>query len=245
MFPIIAAIVGVAAGGVAALAGFGIGSLLTPLLALEVGTRLAVAAISIPHAVGTALRFWLLREHVDRRVLLSFGITSAAGGLVGALLHARSTNPVLTLVFAGLLILAGIMGITGLARRMQFRGLGAWIAGALSGIFGGLVGNQGGIRSAAMLGLGVPRDAFVATATAVALFVDAARLPVYIVTEGPNLLQVWPLILAASVGVVLGTLAGGRILRRIPESVFLRVVSTLILLLGVYMLYQGTSVTLR
>jgi hypothetical protein len=31
--------------------------------------------------------------------------------------------------------------------------------------FGGLVGNQGGIRSAAMLGLGVQGPAFVATAT--------------------------------------------------------------------------------
>ncbi len=74
----------VAAGAVASVAGFGIGSILTPLLAWQVGTRLAVAAVSIPHVAGTALRFWRLRGHVDRRVLLSFGLASAAGGLVGA-----------------------------------------------------------------------------------------------------------------------------------------------------------------
>src|SRR5437899_12396609 len=60
------------------------------------------------------------------------------------------------------------------------------IAGGVSGGFGGLVGNQGGIRSAAMLGLNVPRDAFVATATAIALMVDVARVPVYVFTEAPS-----------------------------------------------------------
>src|SRR5262249_44587442 len=51
-------LVAVAAGAIASVAGFGIGSLLTPLLAWPLGTRLAVAAVSIPHLVGTALRFW-------------------------------------------------------------------------------------------------------------------------------------------------------------------------------------------
>ena len=31
---------------------------------------------SIPHAIGTGLRLWMMREHVDRRVLFSFGVTS-------------------------------------------------------------------------------------------------------------------------------------------------------------------------
>src|SRR5918994_577917 len=76
-------VVSVFAGGIAAVTGFGIGSLLTPVLALQVDTRLAVAAVSIPHVVGTALRLWLLQGRVDRRVLWSFGLTSAAGGSTG------------------------------------------------------------------------------------------------------------------------------------------------------------------
>src|SRR5438094_418926 len=44
------------AGAIAAVAGFGIGSVLTPVLALQTGTKLAVAAIAIPHAIGTARR---------------------------------------------------------------------------------------------------------------------------------------------------------------------------------------------
>jgi uncharacterized membrane protein YfcA len=82
-----------AGGAIAAVAGFGIGSVLTPTLAIHSGTKLAVAAISIPHFIGTAQRFWILREHVDRRIVLGFGIASAIGGLIGALIHVWVSSP--------------------------------------------------------------------------------------------------------------------------------------------------------
>lgn len=227
----------VAAGGVAALSGFGIGSLLTPFLAAAVETKVAVAAVAIPHVAGTALRFWLLRKSVDRRVLLSFGLTSAAGGLAGALLHSYFASIALTVILACLLVFAGIMGLTRLSERLRFRGPAAWAAGAISGAFGGLVGNQGGIRSAAMLGLDVSRDTFVATATAIALMVDAARLPVYIVMEGSQVAALWPVVAALTVGVLIGTLGGARVLRRIPAPIFRKIVSGLILALGIFIFF--------
>jgi hypothetical protein len=238
LFLFLGGVVGVAAGGVAALSGFGIGSLLTPLLAVQSGTKLAVAAVAIPHLAGTALRFWLLRKAIDRRVLWSFGLTSAAGGLLGALLHHYAAGSALTIVFACLLIFAGVMGLTGLAQRVRFKGPAAWAAGALSGVFGGLVGNQGGIRSAAMFGLDVPRDAFIATATAIALMVDGARLPVYLWTQGRELAGIWPAIAALTVGVLAGTLGGARLLRRIPETLFRRMIAGLILALGLFMMIR-------
>src|ERR1044072_5713738 len=180
-------IIALLAGAIGSVAGFGIGSLLTPLLAASVGTKLAVAAISIPHFIGTSIRFWRLRANVDRPVLWSFGITSAIGGLIGALLNARLQSHALTIVFGALLIFVGISGLTGLAQRMRFHGALAWTAGAVSGMFGGLVGNQGGIRSAALLGFDLSRDAFIATATAIGLFVDGARMPVYIATQHAEL----------------------------------------------------------
>jgi hypothetical protein len=226
------------AGSVASVTGFGIGSLLTPLLATSMDMRHAVAAVAIPHVVGTALRFWLLGVAPDRHVLWSFGVTSAAGGLLGALLQRWASNPALTLVLGGLLVFTGVAELVGLAGRLRFRGAVAWLAGGLSGFLGGLVGNQGGIRSAALLAFDMRRDTFVATATAIGLFVDGARTPFYLWTQGGALLANAPQILVATVGVVVGTVAGGRVLGRVPQHWFRPIVALVILLLGAWMLIQ-------
>jgi hypothetical protein len=233
LLTLLAAIV---AGAIASLSGFGIGSILTPLLAAWLGTKLAVAAVSLPHFVGTALRFALIREHLDRRVLLTFGVASAAGGLSGALLHVWLRSVILSYVLGGLLVFAGVMGITGVAQRMRFGRTTAWIAGVLSGVFGGLVGNQGGIRSAALLGFEVRKESFVATATAIALLVDLFRMPVYAALQHREIASAWPLVLTATVGVIAGTLLGKPLMQRIPENTFRTMVSVIILALGLWIL---------
>ena len=238
-FDVLIVIAAVVAGGLAAVTGFGIGSLLTPILALQVDTRLAVAAVAVPHVIGTALRFWLLKGGVDRRVLWSFGLTSAAGGLTGAALQARLGNRWLDVVFGGLLLFAAVSQAIGLGKRMHFHGVVAWFAGALSGLLGGLVGNQGGIRSAALLGFNLPKHTFVATATAIGLFVDGARMPVYVAMQSTELMSIWPWLALASAGVCLGTVLGSRTLARIPEVWFERLLAVVLALLGTAMLFRG------
>jgi hypothetical protein len=235
----IGAVVAMLAGAVAAMTGFGIGSLLTPVLALSVDTRVAVAAVSIPHVVGTALRLALLRGGIDRKVLLSFGLTSAAGGLAGAALYEIASSRWLNGVFGSLLLFAAISEMTGLARRMRFRGWVAWVAGAISGLLGGLVGNQGGIRSAALVGFNLPKESFVATATAIALFVDGARLPIYLASQHDEMLPVWRWILAATIGVTAGTLVGSRALKNVPELWFRRLLAVTLATLGALMLSRA------
>jgi uncharacterized protein len=241
IFGLLVALASFLAASIAAVAGFGIGSVLTPVLGLRLGTKLAVAAVAIPHFVGTVQRYWNLRHHVDERVVLGFGITSAAGGLSGALLHNWISSRSLGLVFGSLLLLAGVSELTGWMSRVRWDPRAAWVAGALSGFLGGLVGNQGGIRSASMLGFEVPKESFVATATAIGLFVDAARLPVYLATQGREIARVWPLLLVATLAVMAGTALGTRWLRRIPAFAFRRLVAILLVLLGAYMIVAGAG----
>ena len=239
LFGTFVAFVGLIAAGIASVTGFGIGSLLTPVLAIETGTKLAVAAVSIPHLVGTAQRFWLLRGHVDRHVLLGFGVASAVGGLAGALVHVWVSSRALAVVFGIVVAIAGVSELTGWMRRVHWGRHSAWAAGALSGALGGMVGNQGGIRTAALLGFDVPKESFVATATAIGLFVDGARMPVYLATEWREIVGVWPLILTATVAVVVGTALGARVLSRLRQETFRRVIGALLIVLGLYMAVAG------
>jgi len=103
--------------------------------------------------------------------------------------------------------------------------------------------NQGGIRSGALLGFDLSKEAFVATATAVGVVVDAARMPAYFITQGGDIKRIWILVLTATLGALIGTLFGERLLKRIPEDRFRQIVAVLLLLLGAYMITKGRSLT--
>jgi uncharacterized membrane protein YfcA len=235
-------VVAVLAGGVAAVAGFGIGSFLTPLLAIEFGTKTAVLLVAIPHACATAVRLWLLRADVDRHVLLTFGAASAAGGLVGALFLTVFASRTMGIILGVLLILSGLGGLTGITARLRIPA-GPWsvATGMASGAFGGLVGNQGGIRAAALLHFGLSPAATVATATGIALAVDAARIPIYLATGSAVIAANWPYVVVGAVGVVAGTLLATPILRRLPPHQFRLFVFVVVAALGVLLVIAPGS----
>jgi uncharacterized protein len=235
-FDLVVSLVGVIAGAVASVAGFGVGSLLTPLLTTRYDAKLAVALVAIPHAIATALRLWRLRQEISWKVLRGFGLASAGGGLVGAYVFTQVGGTVLTRVLGALLVVVGGAELSGIAQRFELRGPAAWVGGALSGMFGGMVGNQGGLRSAALLAFDLPPRAFVATAAAIALVVDAVRLPVYLMSAGSGLRDATAVLAVATAGVVVGTFAGTHLLLRLSLPVFRRSVGAVLLALGLWLL---------
>jgi uncharacterized membrane protein YfcA len=66
-------------------------------------------------------------------------------------------------------------------------------------------------------------------------------MPVYLVVERSALLRIWPLIAVATTGALIGTAMGTRVLSRVPEPVFRRVVALLLAGLGVWMLAGGAG----
>ncbi len=234
-------VVAVTAGGIAAVSGFGIGSLLTPVLALSMPTAHAVAVLALPHALATTIRWLRLRRDVHGPTFKQFGIASAAGGLAGALLQSRLTSPTLTIVLGVLLVLAGGAEVARQPLPLPRTRFWRLFGGLLSGLFGGLVGNQGGIRAAALLGFGLRPRQLVATATAAALLVDAARVPIYFLSAGSVITHATRLWMIVSIGVTIGTFLGVPLLSRIPEWMYRRVVGGLLLLLGISLLASAAG----
>ena len=226
------------AGATASVVGFGIGSLLTPLVALRLGTEQAIVIVALPHLAGSLLRGVLLRHAIDRSVLVRFGILSAVGGLAGALLFARLRTAALTPILGVLLVMTATAGLTGWSTRWRPRGPMVAVLGVLSGFFGGLVGNQGGLRAAALSALGLTPAVFVATSTAIGVIIDVARTPFYLVHGAETVIRQWPLVVACAGGVVAGTLVGERVLLGIPPQRFRIVVSVAIGLLGLWFLLR-------
>jgi uncharacterized membrane protein YfcA len=123
--------IAILAGAIASVSGFGIGSLLTPLLAVRVGTKLAVATVSIPHMAATGFRFWLMRKHVDWGLLLGFGlmsVTATVGNLIGTVVGERLIRqvpePIYRKVVAALVLALGVFMLFRIGQqRTSGRGL--------------------------------------------------------------------------------------------------------------------------
>lgn len=235
-FLAVAGAISIIAGATASIVGFGIGSILTPLIAWRFGTDMAVAAIALPHLAGGLLRGYRLRADIDRGLLLRFGILSAIGGLAGALVFATLAPDVLGRILGALLLLTAAAGLTQWSRRWAPRGAIVWSLGAVSGFFGGVVGNQGGLRAAALSRFQLSPTAFVATSTVIGVLIDAVRTPVYLVRLGSQLAELRTLIIVMIIGVLAGTLVGERLLLGLSQDRFRVLVSVAVAMLGIWFL---------
>jgi uncharacterized membrane protein YfcA len=171
-----------------------------------------------------------------RDVLVRFGLLSAVGGLVGAVLYTWLDTRALGRVLGCLLVATAVTQLTGLARRWRPRGAAVTALGLVSGVCGGVAGNQGGIRSAALASFGLAPRELVATATATALLVDVARTPVYLWQSGSAL--------GRGPAMPWRPLACGgdrhrRPLQGVPAEVFTRVVAAGVGILGLWLIVAG------
>ena len=223
-------------GATAAVVGFGIGSLMTPLLLSRYSAPVAVGVVALPHLIATAVR--LLRHHpaVDRGVLLRFGLPSAAGGVAGGVLQGALRSNALIAVLGALLILTGIANLTNGFGRWRPSLAVAAVMGLLSGLFGGLVGNQGGLRAAGLSAFRLEPRAFLATGTAVALLIDVARTPFYLWRGGDALRMLWVPIAVATIGCLAGTIAGERLFLRLSPDTYRKVIGVAVIILGAWLL---------
>ena len=89
-------------GGTAALAssltlfsGFGLGTLLLPVMALFFPIDLAIALTAVVHALNNLFKAWLLGRHADWAVVLKFGLPAILAALIGArlLLYLSDLQP--------------------------------------------------------------------------------------------------------------------------------------------------------
>ena len=192
---LVVCIVALLASGLTFFSGFGLGTLLLPAFALFMPVEQAIAMTAVVHLLNGLFKLALLRRHVDRRVLLRFGVPALLAALLGAwLLSALGTLPALhaysafgqrfeilplKLVIGVLLLLFAMIELVPKLRDLEFDARWQPLGGALSGFFGGLAGMQGALRSAFLARSGLDKQAFVATGAAIACVIDLARLAVY------------------------------------------------------------------
>ena len=107
-----------------------------------------------------------------------------------------------------------------------------WTGGFASGFLGGLVGNQGAIRSAYLINYPIKKKAFIATAALIACLVDVTRIPVYLAVYGQELLPHMGLLVLIVTTAYVGTLMGKRLVAHLSLEKFKKAVAGVIVLTG-------------
>lgn len=221
------------------MAGFGAATILTPIAALFMDVKTAIALVACFHLFGNGSRLIFFGRHIQWAIWAQFGLTGIACSFLGARLAARLSSPVISLLF-GLFLLAYVALSLRASTRLVLPRRPATLAGggAVSGLVAGLLGTGGAIRSVALLSFDLPAGAYIGTSAAIALMVDATRLPVYL-SEG-----LIPQALLPALGLLIGVAftgswTGQRLVRRISPAGFRRVVLALLALMGAKMLADG------
>lgn len=212
--------------------GFGLGTLLTPVMMLFFPFDIAIALTGIVHLFNNLLKFVLVKKYINWQVFLQFGLPAIGFAFIGSYILLLTTRlPILTsyellgkthhiepmkLLISFLLIIFTLMDFIPKLKNVTFDKKYLSLGGALSGFFGGLSGNQGALRSVFLIKSGLSKEAFVATGVAVSTAVDITRLSVYFnrLTNINTQSNIMTLLFALS-GALLGTWIGNRLLKKI------------------------------
>lgn len=224
-------------------AGFGLGTILTPVFVVFLPPHFAVAATAAVHFLNNIFKITLLWPHINWLVLKNFGITAALGALAGALTLAllgsaaevgeRHLEGVI-----GLLISAfAVIELLPAAERWSVDTKWQPLGGFASGFFGGLSGHQGALRSIFLLRVGLGKEAFVATGTAIACCIDVVRIGTYTSLFDTQWLTVyWPQLMVATFAALAGAMTGRHWLKKVTLNALKTVVGLALLSIGFWMM---------
>ncbi|PIQ84610.1 MAG: sulfonate transporter [Candidatus Omnitrophica bacterium CG11_big_fil_rev_8_21_14_0_20_63_9] len=221
------------------MAGFGAATVLTPVASLFLDMKAAIAVVACFHLFGNASRLVFFGRHIHWPTWLQFGVPGIICSLIGAQLTAGLPSPVVKVAFGAFLLVYVLLSVL-LKERMRLprRPLTLMLGGVLSGFIAGMLGTGGAIRSACLLIFGLPQAAYIGTSAALALVVDATRLPVYLANRLVSASMI-PVIASLTVVAFAGSWAGQRLVRRLSAVAFARFVTAMLALMGLKMLFDG------
>lgn len=225
-------------------AGFGAATILTPVAALFMEMKTAIAIVACFHLFGNASRLIFFGRHIQWKIWMQFGLTGVVCSALGATATAQLSAAVVKLLFGFFLV--GYVLFTSLAsQRIQLPQTPPTLVGGgiVSGFVAGLIGTGGAIRSACLLVFGLPKEVYIGTSAAIALVVDATRLPIYL--SGHFIpTRMAPVVVSLLVVAFAGAAFGQRLVRRISTGAFRRFVMVMLCLMGCWMVLDGWRETL-
>jgi len=229
--------------------GFGLGTILTPIMMIYFPVEIAVAFTGIVHFSNNIFKLFIVGNKANKEVLVKFGLPAIFAAFIGSyflfnmnteyiiysynLLGQIKSISLVKFIVSLLLIVFASFDLIPFFKKLEFGKKSLPIGGFLSGFFGGLSGNQGALRSSFLIKLGLDKETFIATTVFISTMVDFTRLGVY----SSNILQInledyLTLGVSSILAAILGAFIGNKLLKKITLNYIRILVATLVLLLA-------------
>lgn len=247
---IIIAIVAALASLLTFFSGFGLGTILTPVLIIFFPVEVAITLTGIVHLLNNLFKMLLVYKQINWKVGIKFGAAAVIGAFTGAelLLFFSNIEPVYTynffnktcsitvtkLIISVLMIAFVLLEAVPAFEKIKFDENKLYVGGLMSGFFGGLSGNQGALRSMFLLRCGLTKESFIATGVLIASVVDITRLSVYF-NRLPDLnIEDNKVVLTIAVlSAFAGAFIGSKLLKKITMSFVQKTVTVMIIVLAI------------
>lgn len=220
-----------------AAAGIGGGLVLLSVMASFLPPVIVIPIHGVVQLGSNAGRAALLRQHIDRGILLPFALGSVLGIVLGAKLFVALPTPVLEIIL-GLFILACVWLPKLKASRIANRGF--LLVGAVGSFVTMFVGATGPFVASFITPERLERHAVVAT-HATCMTVQHTLKVAAFGFLGFAFLPWVPLLAAMIAAGFLGTMLGKRLLDRLPHHVFARAFKIILTVLAARLLYAAAS----
>ncbi len=227
--------------------GFGLGTILTPVLLIFFPVELAIALTGVVHLFNNLFKLFLVGKNADKEVVFRFGVPAVLAAMVGSLIlvNSRGIQPLFTytiygrafevylvkFVISNLLIIFALIELIPFFKTLEFSKNKLPIGGLLCGFFGGLSGNQGALRSAFLIKSGLSKEKFIAITVIVSTFVDLTRLSVYSTRFlHSGLMDNFNLLFFTILGGIAGSIIGNKLLKKVTFKL-LQIITAILLII--------------
>jgi hypothetical protein len=223
---------------IAGVAGFGGGVVALPVLVWVFGVREAIPILSISQVLSTGSRVWLHRDGLNWPVVRLFSLGALPFSIVGSLIFISIDTTILVRILGVMMLLFVVYTRLPIGREFNMKLWGFVPLGAGTGFGSAFLGIPGPFAAVFYLAYGLTASAYIGTS---ALGMGMIQVPKLIIFGSGDLITVRVLALGIGLGAIAAVSAvlGRVILRRVPEHVFPRIITAMLLISGVVFLIRG------
>ena len=236
---IVAVVVATAIGfTIAGVAGFGGGVVALPVLVWVFGVREAIPILSISQVLSTVSRVGLHRDALNWPVIRYFALGALPFSVLGSLFFITIDTTVLVRILGVMMLLFVVYTRMPIGRNFKMKLWGFIPLGAGTGFGSAFLGIPGPFAAVFYLAYGLTASAYIGTSS---LGMALIQVPKLIIFGAGDLLTLRVLLLGVGLGAIAAASAylGRIILRRVPEKVFPRIITVMLLVSGVVFLIRG------